>query len=70
MTYTIAGRAIADAETYLGDRFTEIIGLFTQSINAGEITTRRQVRFVMSFVGIQGITVDAIIDKYWPSLPA
>ena len=70
MPYTIAGRAIADAETYLGDRFTEVIEMFTQAIAAGEVTTQRQVRFVMAFVGIQGCPVDALIERYWPSLPA
>lgn len=80
MTYTIdftdtdpkrkAARAIEATESYLGDKFTEIIGLFTQGIEAGELTTRKQVRLGMAFAGIQGYPVEAIIEKYWPSLPA
>ena len=80
MSYTIdftdsdtkrkADRAIKAAESYLGDKFEEIIGLFTQGIAAGEITTRKHVRLGMSFAGVQGYPVEAIIDKYWPSLPA
>ena len=79
MTYTIeypatdpdrAVKAIAGAESYLGDKFTEIIGLFTQGIEAGELTTRKQVRLGMAFAGIQGYPVEALIEKYWPSLPA
>lgn len=81
MTYTIeftdvdpkrkAARAIEAAKDYLGeDRFTEVIGLFTGAIKAGEITTRKHVRLGMSFVGIQGYPVEALIEKYWPTLPA
>ena len=80
MTYTIdfsdsdparkADRAIAAAEAYLGDKFTETIELFTRAITDGEITTRKHVRLGMSFVGIRGYPVEALIEKYWPSLPA
>lgn len=79
MSYTIeypatdpnrAERALAAAEAYLGDKFPGTIELFTQAITDGEITTRQQVHFGMSFVGIQGYPVEAIIGKYWPSLPA
>ncbi len=70
MPYTIADRAIADAESYLGDQFPKVIARVSQAIEEGELTTRKQVRFVMWFVGIEGITVDDITDKYWPLLPA
>ena len=72
MTYTIADRAIMDARNYLGgeDKFGEIIARFSQAIETGEVATRRQVRSVMWFLGLEGIVVDDIIDKYWPSLPA
>ena len=80
MTYTIdftdadpkrkADRAIKAAEAYLGDKFTEIIGLFARAITDGEVTTRRQVHLAMSFVGVQGFPVEAIIEKHWPTLPA
>ena len=71
MPYTIADRAIANARVHLGDdKFAEMIERFSQAIEAGEVTTRKQVRFVMWFVGIERVTADDIIDKYWPSLPA
>jgi hypothetical protein len=65
-----AAKAIEDTKAYLGDRFAEIIGMFTQAIEAGEITTRKHVHLAMSFAGIQGYPVDALIEKYWPSLTA
>ncbi len=79
MTYTIeypaadpnrAERALAAAESYLGDRFAGTIELFTRAIADGEVENRRQVRLGMSFAGIQGYPVEAIIEKYWPTLPA
>jgi hypothetical protein len=80
MSYTIdfsdsdpkqkAARAIEAAEDYLGDKFSEIIGLFTLGIEKGELTTRKHVHIGMSLAGIQGYPVAAIIEKYWPTLPA
>ena len=67
MSYTIADRAIADAVSYLGD---QVIARGSQAIEVGELTTRKQVRLVMWVVGLEGITVDEITDKYWPTLPA
>jgi hypothetical protein len=80
MSYTIdftglaqeqkATQAIAAAEAYLGDRFAGIIEMFTQAIEAGELTTRKHVHLGMSFAGVRGYPVEAIIEKYWPALPA
>lgn len=58
------------AQSYLGDQFPKVIELVTQSVKAGEFTTRKQVHFAMSFVGVQGYPVDALIEKYWPGLAA
>ncbi len=65
-----AVKAIEDTKAYLGDRFAEIIGMFTQAITDGEITTRQQAHLAMSFVGVEGYPVDAMIDSYWPTLTA
>jgi hypothetical protein len=62
--------AVNAAKAYLGDRYTGIINAVTQAIDAGELTTRKQVHLAMSFAGIQGYPVDALTDTYWPSLPA
>ena len=77
MKYTIkfsgdnkAKKAIKATQDYLGDRFASTIELFTQAIEAGEIATRQQAHLAMSFVGIQGYPVDALIEKYWPTLTA
>ena len=79
MSYTIeypatdpdrATKAIEATKAYLGDRFDGIISLFTQAIEAGEIATRQQAHLAMSFAGIQGYPVDALIERYWPTLPA
>ena len=79
MSYTIefpatdpnrAVKAIEATKAYLGDKFTEVINLFTKAINAGEIENRRQVHLGMAFAGIRGYPVDAIIERYWPTLPA
>lgn len=65
-----AAKAIEDVKSYLGDRFPEIIGLLTQAIEAGKIKTQNQMHLAMSFVGVQGYPVDALIEKYWPTLTA
>ena len=66
-----AAQAIVAAKDYLGeDRFAEVIRILSESITAGEIENRRQVRLAMSFVGIRGYPVDAIIEEHWPGLPA
>ncbi len=65
-----ATKAIEATKAYLGDRFAGTIELFTQAIKAGEMTTRKHVHLGMSFAGIQGFPVDAIIERYWPTLPA
>ena len=81
MSYTIdfsgsapeqkAVQAIEAAKAYLGDKFfAELIRILSEGIAAGKIENRRQVHLAMSFVGVQGFPVEAIIDKYWPSLPA
>ena len=65
-----AEKAIKAAQDYLGERFDQIIKLFTESIENGEITTRKQLHFAMSFAGIHGYPVDALIKRYWSTLPA
>jgi len=65
-----AAKAIEDTKEYLGDKFAEIIGMFTAAIEEGELTTRKHVHLAMSFIGVQGYPVDAMIDSYWPTLTA
>jgi hypothetical protein len=65
-----ANKALADTQSYLGDRFDHIIALLTEEIELGHFKTRKQIHFAMSFVGVQGYPVAVLIDKYWPTLPA
>lgn len=65
-----ATKAIDAVKAYLGDLYPRVIESVTRSVKAGEFTSRKHIHFAMSFVGVQGYPVDALIDTYWPDMPA
>lgn len=55
-------KAIQDVEEWLGDRFEEVMKKMSEADGA----TPREVRLAMSFAGIQGYPVGAVIRTYMP----